>query len=52
MTADSTMSRLPRRLYPDTVLAIAALLLVYYASDGLRLYYTLRALGYRLPLSL
>lgn len=39
-----------RLLHPDTVLAIIALLLVYYASDGLRLYYTLRALGYRLPL--
>lgn len=40
-----------RLLDPRTVLSIGALLLVYYTSDGLRLYYTLRALGYRLPLA-
>lgn len=40
-----------RLLHPETVLAVCALLLVYYASDGLRLHYTLRALGYRLPLT-
>jgi len=38
-----------RLLQPKTVLAVLALLLVYHASDGLRLHYTLRALGYRLP---
>lgn len=40
-----------RLLQPQTLLAIAALLLVYFAADGLRLYYTLRALGHRLPLA-
>lgn len=40
-----------RLLHPGTVLTAIALLLVYHASDGLRLHYTLRALGYRLPLA-
>ncbi len=40
-----------RLLQPQTLLAISALLLVYFAADGLRLYYTLRALGHRLPLA-
>lgn len=39
-----------RLLHPETLLAIIGLLLMYYVSDGLRLHYTLRALGHRLPL--
>ncbi|TVP57549.1 MAG: UPF0104 family protein [Halomonadaceae bacterium] len=35
-------------LNPGLLMAVAALLLVYFTSDGLRLYFTLRALGYRL----
>ncbi|WP_336366025.1 lysylphosphatidylglycerol synthase transmembrane domain-containing protein [Marinobacter sp. C2H3] len=38
-----------RLLAPGTLLSIAALLLVYFTADGLRLYFTLRALGHRLP---
>ena len=33
---------------PKTLVAIVALLLVYFISDGLRLHFTLRALGHRL----
>lgn len=33
------------------LLWVALLLALYYVSDGLRLHFTLRALGYRLPLS-
>lgn len=36
-------------LAPQNLLAILTLLAVYFAADGLRLHYTLRALGYRLP---
>ncbi|QSP94866.1 flippase-like domain-containing protein [Marinobacter salinisoli] len=39
-----------RLLEPTTLLAAAVLLLIYFVSDALRLYYTLRALGHRLPL--
>ncbi|PCM45007.1 lysylphosphatidylglycerol synthase transmembrane domain-containing protein [Marinobacter sp. ANT_B65] len=38
-----------RLVSPQTLLAVTALLLVYFISDGLRLHYTLRALGHRLP---
>lgn len=41
-----------RLLAPSTVIAVIALLLVYFAADGLRLHFTLRALGHRLPLPL
>lgn len=34
---------------PKVVSLTILLLLVYFTSDGLRLYYTLRALGYRIP---
>ncbi|MGM0766607.1 MAG: lysylphosphatidylglycerol synthase transmembrane domain-containing protein [Pseudomonadota bacterium] len=40
-----------RLLAPDTLAAVAALLMVYFVSDGLRLHFTLRALGHRLSLS-
>ncbi|WP_417543761.1 lysylphosphatidylglycerol synthase transmembrane domain-containing protein [Marinobacter sp.] len=33
---------------PQALVAVAALLLVYFISDGLRLHFTLRALGHRL----
>lgn len=36
-------------LSPTTVLAVIALLAVYFLSDGLRLHYALRALGHKLP---
>ncbi|NWO04125.1 MAG: flippase-like domain-containing protein [Alteromonadaceae bacterium] len=39
-----------RLLSPGLLAAVVALLAVYFISDGLRLYYTLRALGHRLPL--
>ncbi|WP_342665420.1 lysylphosphatidylglycerol synthase transmembrane domain-containing protein [Marinobacterium litorale] len=35
---------------PLFLLALALLLLLYFTCDGLRLYFTLRALGYRIPL--
>ncbi|PYE30862.1 hypothetical protein DFP83_11360 [Idiomarina fontislapidosi] len=38
-----------RLLNPSILLSVLALLIVYFASDGLRLYFTLRALGYRVP---
>lgn len=40
----------PRLIQPATVLAILGLLLVYFGADGARLYFTLRALGHRLPI--
>ncbi|MCG5534591.1 lysylphosphatidylglycerol synthase transmembrane domain-containing protein [Ectothiorhodospira mobilis] len=40
----------PRLLAPQTLALCAGLLLVYFAADGLRLYYTVRALGHRVPL--
>ncbi|WP_375170844.1 YbhN family protein [Marinobacter sp.] len=39
----------PRLVAPSTLFLAGALLLVYFASDGLRLHFTLRALGHRLP---
>ncbi|MFP4161637.1 MAG: YbhN family protein [Ectothiorhodospira sp.] len=39
----------PRLLAPGTLALCGGLLLVYFAADGLRLYYTVRALGYRVP---
>ncbi|OEY67882.1 lysylphosphatidylglycerol synthase transmembrane domain-containing protein [Marinobacter sp. X15-166B] len=47
--ADKSVSFDWRLLAPQTLLAVATLLLVYFISDGLRLYCTLRALGYGLP---
>lgn len=38
-----------RLIAPGTLLAAAGLLLVYFVSDGLRLYFTLRALNHRVP---
>ena len=38
-----------RLIAPGTLLAAAGLLLVYFVSDGLRLYCTLRALDHRVP---
>ncbi|MGO1749610.1 MAG: lysylphosphatidylglycerol synthase transmembrane domain-containing protein [Marinobacter sp.] len=38
----------PQLIAPKTLVAIVALLLVYFISDGLRLHFTLRALGHRL----
>lgn len=40
----------PRLLSPPVLLGVALLLAVYFVSDGLRLYYTLKTLGYRVPL--
>jgi uncharacterized protein (TIRG00374 family) len=37
-------------LAPELLVGIVLLLLAYFVSDGLRLHYTLRALGHRLPL--
>jgi uncharacterized protein (TIRG00374 family) len=39
-----------RLLSPGALAAVAVLLLVYFAADGLRLYFTLRALGHQVPL--
>lgn len=41
-----------RLLSPRVLAALGALLLVYYLCDGLRLHYTLKALGQHLPLAL
>lgn len=40
----------PRLIQPGAVLSIIGLLLAYFVSDGLRLYFTLRALGHDMPL--
>ena len=48
--ADRTLTFDWRLLSPWTVATVGGLLLVYFASDGLRLYFTLRALGYRVRL--
>ncbi|MBY6033287.1 flippase-like domain-containing protein [Marinobacter daepoensis] len=40
-----------RLLSPTLLIPVAGLLLVYFLADGLRLHYTLRALGHRLPLN-
>ncbi|MDX1818984.1 MAG: lysylphosphatidylglycerol synthase transmembrane domain-containing protein [Marinobacter sp.] len=47
--ADRSFTFDARLIAPETLLSLGGLLLVYFASDGLRLYYTLRALDYRLP---
>lgn len=39
----------PRLFAPGVLAAAAALLVCYFAADGLRLHYTLRALGQRVP---
>lgn len=49
--AGRTVSFDSRLLNPGTLAAVVALLLVYFAADGLRLYFTLRALGHRVPLT-
>lgn len=41
----------PRLLGPRTLLASLALLLVYFVADGLRLWFTLRALGHAISLA-
>jgi uncharacterized protein (TIRG00374 family) len=48
--AGRTVSFDTRLLAPGTLAAVAALLLVYFTADGLRLYFTLRALGHSLPI--
>jgi uncharacterized protein (TIRG00374 family) len=48
--AGRTVSFDSRLVAPGTLMAVAALLLVYFTADGLRLYFTLRALGHRVPL--
>jgi glycosyltransferase 2 family protein len=50
--ADRNFSFDASLLAPEKLAAILALLLVYFAADGLRLHFTLRALGHRLPLPL
>lgn len=47
--ADHTLSFDPKLLDPTLLLALLLLLVVYFTSDGLRLFYTLRALGHRVP---
>lgn len=49
--AERSFSFDPRLLAPEVLAALAALLLVYFSADGLRLYFTLRALGHKLPLA-
>lgn len=41
-----------RLLKPGPLLGMTALILLYFCADGLRLYHTLRALGYQVPLPL
>ena len=48
--AERTLTFDARLIAPGTLLSVAGLLLVYFISDGLRLYFTLRALGHRLSL--
>lgn len=48
--ADRNLSFDWRLLSPWTLATVGGLLVVYFASDGLRLYFTLRALGYRVRL--
>ena len=49
--AERTLTFDWRLLSPWTLATVGGLLLVYFASDGLRLYFTLRALGYRVRLT-
>jgi len=48
--ADRSFQFDDRLLSPTLLLPVAALLLIYFMADGLRLHYTLKALGHRLPL--
>ncbi|MGC8120153.1 lysylphosphatidylglycerol synthase transmembrane domain-containing protein [Marinobacter sp. VGCF2001] len=48
--ADRSFQFDDRLLSPSLLLPVAGLLVIYFAADGLRLHYTLRALGHRLPL--
>lgn len=47
--ADYSLRLDPSLLSAPMLLALGALLVVFFAADGLRLYYTLRALGQRVP---
>lgn len=49
--ADRSLTFDWRLLSPWTITTVVSLLLVYFVSDGLRLYFTLRALGYRVRLT-
>lgn len=49
--ADRSLTFDARLIAPETLAAVAALLAVYFISDGLRLHFTLRALGHRLSLT-
>ncbi len=49
--ADQNLRWDMRLLAPEALAGAAALLLAYFAADGLRLWFTLRALGQRIPLS-
>jgi len=48
--AGRTLTFDTRLVSAQTLAAVAGLLLVYFTADGLRLHFTLRALGHRLPL--
>ncbi len=48
--ADHNLTFDQRLVQPGVLAAIFGLLLIHYLSDGLRLYFTLRALGYRVRL--
>lgn len=48
--ADRSLTFDWRLLSPWTITTVGGLLVVYFASDGLRLYFTLRALGYQVRL--
>lgn len=47
--AERSISFDSKLIAPQTLAAVTSLLLVYFVSDGLRLHFTLRALGHRLP---
>lgn len=49
--AEQTFAFDSRLLSLETLVAIALLLAVYFTADGLRLHFTLKALGHSLPLS-
>lgn len=49
--ADRSLTFDWKLLSPWTITTVGGLLLVYFASDGLRLYFTLRALGYQVRLT-
>lgn len=48
--AERSLSFDPRLVSGPLIAAVGVLLLIYYAADGLRLHFTLRALGHSLPL--